>query len=78
MHHEKTGLLSPEKGIVALAKSIETFYLMNNETYQVFAKNARQHVENEYDSVKNSERLRAIYEEIKTVALEKKSSILSL
>ena len=62
--HEKTGLLTPEKDIFALAKSIETFYLMNNETYQVFAKNARQHVENEYDSVKNSERLRGIYEEV--------------
>lgn len=64
MYHEKTGLLSPEKDIFALAKSIETFYSMNNEIYQIFSKNARQHVENEYDSVKNSERLRAIYEEV--------------
>jgi colanic acid/amylovoran biosynthesis glycosyltransferase len=63
--HKKTGLLSPEKDIAALAKSIETFYEMNNETYQIFAKNARQHVESEYDSVKNSAGLRAIYAEVR-------------
>jgi colanic acid/amylovoran biosynthesis glycosyltransferase len=61
--HEKTGLLTPEKDISALAKSIASFYNMDNETYQTFSKRARQHVENEYDSEKNSKILRTYYEE---------------
>jgi colanic acid/amylovoran biosynthesis glycosyltransferase len=59
--HQKTGLLTPEKDIVALTESIQTFYHMNNDEYQIFSSNGRQHIENQYDSVKNSKRLREIY-----------------
>jgi colanic acid/amylovoran biosynthesis glycosyltransferase len=63
--HGKTGILTPEANPDALAESIVFFYEMDNEKYQVFSKNARQHVENEYDSVQNSVKLRAIYEEVR-------------
>ncbi len=61
--HQKTGLLTPEKDFLALAESIKIFYHMDNTEYQIFSRQGRQHVENEYDSVKNSERLREIYME---------------
>lgn len=42
--HNVTGLLSAEKDVPAIAKSIETFYKMNDDTYQSFANAARKHV----------------------------------
>lgn len=61
--HGKTGLLCPEKDIESLVDSIIKFYEMDNSDYQFFSKNARQHVENEYNSIENSKKLKEIYEE---------------
>ena len=62
--HEKTGLLSPEKDVESIAKHIQRFYEMSNEAYQIFAKNARQHVENQFDVRKSGEQLYQLYESI--------------
>jgi len=59
--HQKTGLLTPEKDINALASSIQYFYDMNNTEYQLYSKAARQHVEEYYSIQKNSMKLKEIY-----------------
>ncbi len=62
--HEKTGLLSEEKNVELLSGNLKAFYKMNNEDYQRYAKNARNHVERNYDVSKNAIELRRIYDEI--------------
>jgi colanic acid/amylovoran biosynthesis glycosyltransferase len=42
--HQKTGLLSPEKDVSSLAESIRYFYSMDNDSYQKYASEARNHV----------------------------------
>ncbi|HNR48792.1 MAG TPA: glycosyltransferase family 4 protein [Bacteroidia bacterium] len=59
--HNKTGLLTPEKDVDALAASIATFYQMDNSTYQQFAGAARQHVLTAYDIKPCSEQLQKVY-----------------
>lgn len=61
--HEKTGLLNSEKDVQGLIQSIIRFYEMDNIEYQFFSKNARQHVENQYNCIENSKKLKEIYEE---------------
>lgn len=60
----KTGYLTPEREVSQLVKSIEKFYNMDDSEYQVFSKNARKHIEKNYDSVKNSKRLEELYKEL--------------
>jgi colanic acid/amylovoran biosynthesis glycosyltransferase len=60
----KTGLLSPEKDTLALSESIRSFYYMDQQEYDTFASNCRQHVSKEYDVVVNARRMREIYEEV--------------
>ncbi len=62
--HAKSGLLSPEKNIEALAESMKHFYKMNNETYQEFAQRARLHVEQQYDISENAKKLKLVYDKI--------------
>ena len=59
--HKRTGYLSPEKNAIALTESIVRFYRMPNDTYQGFAKEAREHIEQNFDTVKNSSMLKNIY-----------------
>ena len=62
--HNQTGLLSPEKDIDALAENIKTFYKMDNEQYQTFARNARTHIKQHYDITQNAKTLKAVYDKI--------------
>jgi colanic acid/amylovoran biosynthesis glycosyltransferase len=59
--HKKTGFLSPEKNSIALTESIVRFYRMTNETYSEFSKAARAHIEQNFDTVKNTASLKKIY-----------------
>ncbi|HKR03594.1 MAG TPA: glycosyltransferase, partial [Bacteroidia bacterium] len=59
--HKQTGLLSPEKNAIALTESIVRFYRMTNETYKRFSEEARSHIEQNFDTVKNTASLRNIY-----------------
>jgi len=62
--HQKTGLLSPEKNIDELAKSIKNFYQMDGTSYNKFAENARQHVEEKFAIRRNAAVLKDIYYKI--------------
>lgn len=42
--HERTGLLAAERDVAGLARCIERFYTMGQETYREFSRNAREHV----------------------------------
>lgn len=59
--HQKTGILTPEKDIDALASSIQYFYNMNNTEYQSYSIAARQHVEEQFSIQKNSIKLKEVY-----------------
>jgi colanic acid/amylovoran biosynthesis glycosyltransferase len=59
--HGKTGLLSDEDSVEALAGSIERFYRMDGAEYQAFCKAARGHVIENYDAKNCGARLREIY-----------------
>jgi len=60
--HQKTGLLSLEKDIDALAKSIKTFYQMDDEGYQEFANQAKSYVKKNYSIANNSLLLQELYD----------------
>ena len=62
--HQKTGLLSNEKDVQGLKKSILRFYKMENEEYQQFSKSALNHVQSDFDIKQNSKQLRKFYEEL--------------
>jgi len=62
--HGLTGLLSPEKDVESLAKSIEIFYHMGQHEYDEFSARARLHVTREYDIHSNAKKLRRLYHEI--------------
>jgi len=62
--HGLTGLLSPEKDVESLAKSIEIFYHMGQHEYDDFSARARLHVTREYDIQSNAQKLRRLYHEI--------------
>jgi len=59
--HQKTGLLSEEKNIMELAKNIKTFYQMDGKLFTLFTKNARHHVENNYNIFTNASKLEYAY-----------------
>jgi len=62
--HQETGLLSPEKNVIELAKNIKAFYQMEGELYNTFAKQARDHVEKNYDVEQNSMELNRTYQSV--------------
>jgi len=62
--HEKTGLLSSEKDVDSIAQNIKTFYTMNLESYKKFSINARKHIEDNFNSKKNSAKLADLYAEL--------------
>ena len=57
----RTGLLAPERDPEAIALLIERFYWMENDEYQQFSRNARQHVEQYFDVGENAVGLRELY-----------------
>ncbi|NJB86652.1 colanic acid/amylovoran biosynthesis glycosyltransferase [Lewinella marina] len=59
-----TGLLSPEKDVEALAKSIVAFYNMSNDSYQRFSKAAVHHVASEYNVANSGEKLATLYKSL--------------
>jgi colanic acid/amylovoran biosynthesis glycosyltransferase len=59
--HKKTGLLTPEKDVDALAGSIKYFYRITDEEYRNFSDAARRHVVENYSIKKNAIRLKEIY-----------------
>ena len=63
--HDKTGLLSPEKDISALSKSIKRFYEMDELEYSKFSLMARKHVEEKFDIEINAKHLCNIYNLVK-------------
>ena len=67
--HRETGLLSQEKSVELLAENLDFFYQMNNTEYQRYSKNARSHVERNYDIKINAVELKEVYNRI----LEKRS-----
>lgn len=60
----KTGLLVDENNDAALAERIREFYEMDTERYATFARNARSHVESNYEIGACARRLRSIYDEV--------------
>ena len=58
-----TGLLAPERDSEALARQLMTF-IKNPRQFSEMGAAARQHIEAEYDAIKQGERLAAIYDEI--------------
>ena len=59
--HKKTGLLTPEKDVDALAGSIKYFYRITDEEFRNFSDAARRHVVENYSIKKNAIRLKEIY-----------------
>ena len=59
--HAKTGLLSPEKDVESLAKSIKLFYEMDTETFHQYSLNARTHIEQQFEITKNAKILGDVY-----------------
>jgi colanic acid/amylovoran biosynthesis glycosyltransferase len=57
-----TGILVQEDDVVELANAIELFYKMDESDYGSFCERARRHVEENYDAVKCSQRLRDEYQ----------------
>jgi colanic acid/amylovoran biosynthesis glycosyltransferase len=60
--HGQTGLLAPEGDAQVLAAHIRRFYFMENSEYQTFSRNARRHVEQNFDVKNSAQKLRALYE----------------
>lgn len=60
----QTGLLAPENDPTALAGHIRRFYFMEDAEYQQFSRNARRHVEQNFDVKNTAQKLRALYVEI--------------
>ncbi|RNI25759.1 glycosyltransferase family 4 protein [Rufibacter latericius] len=63
--HGETGLLAQEKNIDELAQFIQTFYEMDQAKYNLFATQARKHVEKNFDVSLTSRDLSKIYVDLK-------------
>lgn len=57
----KTGVLVKESDVERLADAIEAFYLMDEPSYHLYCRQARKHVEDNYDAVKNGQILQEVY-----------------
>ncbi|MCB0641358.1 MAG: glycosyltransferase, partial [Phaeodactylibacter sp.] len=64
VRHEQSGLLSPEKDILALAESIRRFYRMGPEEFAGFSRNARKQVETHFNVAKSGAKLASLYKEL--------------
>ncbi len=62
--NEKTGLLSPEKDVEAIARNIEKFYHLDSKKYTEYSSRAIKHVINHFDISKNAKNLQSIYSEL--------------
>jgi colanic acid/amylovoran biosynthesis glycosyltransferase len=62
--HGVTGLLSKEKDLDGLVKSIESFYRMSDEEFVQFSMNARKHIETNFDISNSGKMLIEIYSAI--------------
>lgn len=62
--NDVTGKLVEEKNQIALSNAIKAFYDMGQKEYDQYAKSARIHVETEYDIIKNSKKLKSMYESL--------------
>lgn len=59
-----TGMLAPENDPVVLADYIRRFYFMKNDEYQQFSRNARRHVEQNFDVTISARKLRSLYADV--------------
>jgi colanic acid/amylovoran biosynthesis glycosyltransferase len=59
-----TGILVNENDVYGLADAIETFYTMEEPVYHTYCKNARNHVEQNYEVIKCAEGLKKVYENL--------------
>ena len=66
----ETGLLTQEKDIDSLSESIKVFYNMDNNEYQTYCHNARVHIEENYDSIKNLKILKDIYTNLSNIKFQ--------
>ncbi|MBW2642660.1 MAG: glycosyltransferase family 4 protein [Deltaproteobacteria bacterium] len=57
----KTGILVEENDVEGLADAIESFYLMDESSYHLYCRQARKHVKDRYDAVKNGRILQEVY-----------------
>lgn len=64
--HHQTGWLTPENDPVALARSIEQAYWMDDREYQQMSLNARQHMTARFDIHTNAPKLLQLYQNITT------------
>ena len=62
--HDETGLLTPERDICALSRSINRFYKMNQEEYDDFCTKGRRHIEQEFDVKRSADKLIKLYKEV--------------
>lgn len=62
--HNKTGLLTPEKNSSQLAQSIIQFYKMEQNEFNSFATQARQHVISNYNLADSGNNLEKIYNQL--------------
>jgi len=60
----RTGLLVPENDWSALAGSIARLYAMDDDEYQSFCRNARRHIEDNFNAVKCGAHLKRLYDEL--------------
>lgn len=59
-----TGILVMEKDTYGLTEAINRFYFMEDIEYNTFCENAREHIENNYNSQENVKVLKNIYDDI--------------
>lgn len=62
--HQKTGWISEEKDINDIAKGIQFFYEMEDPIYQNFAKNAREHMLENYHVAESGKQLATLYKSL--------------
>ncbi|MGK0173945.1 MAG: colanic acid/amylovoran biosynthesis glycosyltransferase [Ulvibacter sp.] len=62
--HNKTGFLSQEKNVEELVEHIKKFYKMDNTLFQIFANQARNHIEQNYNIKTSAIQLLKIYNKI--------------
>jgi colanic acid/amylovoran biosynthesis glycosyltransferase len=64
--HGVTGILVQEDDDEGLAEAIGKFYKMDEAEYHSFCRNARQHIENNYDVIECAAKLKDIYADVIT------------
>lgn len=62
--NEKTGLLTEEKNIEGLVENIVSFYKMNKQTFEKFAKASNEHIADNYCIEDNAKNLALYYDDL--------------